>query len=188
MLQGILHLYKRTPKPLAPVALDETIYTQATNGRYNAFGSVFAVGGNQLFMPFRSGSSHTTGGRVDAIWYDITQNTWSISVNIYTTPVSQQQMGDARGGVLGGEKIIVFTTRITDTGSNNTFVDMGYVLSTNLSGNSWSSYNTLALPSGVTAYQPYGSMLESDTPGVYYQPAYGYVGTTQNVVWLDKMT
>lgn len=167
--------------------LDRTIQSIGTVGRYNAFGTLFATTGSTIKAPYRSGASHLTGGRVEWDSYNASTKVWNGPTTIYTAPTNQQT-GDVKGGVVGGEKIMLFTTRITDVGGTNTFLDFGYLLSTDISGTSWGSFTTLPLPTGVTAYQPYGNLVATNTAGTYYQPAYGLnAGGTVYVVWLYKI-
>jgi lysophospholipase L1-like esterase len=168
------------------IGLDTTIHTIVDDGRYNAFGNVFRLNSTTAMMPYRSGTSHLLNGRIQYKLYDALTDTWSAPV-IVKTPADTKDFRDPRGGVLGGEKVIIFSSTYNEP--DGTFDTDGYILSSDLSLSSWSDYTPLTWPPGITRGITFGVLVESGTPNVYYASAYGLneAGTYWGV-WLWKIT
>lgn len=163
---------------------DKTIKTIGTAGRYNAFSCVFPVNG-LVYNTYRSGTTHLQNGRLDMVKYDPYAKTLTSPLTVLTPP-SGKDFRAAVGGVVGGEKLALFTSLYNPT--SDAFESMGYTMSTDLSGSTWSAYTTLSLPTGVTRFTCYGNLVATETPNVYYQPAYGFTaGRAESVVWYYKV-
>lgn len=168
-------------------AYDQTLYTLANDGRYNAFGASFANGSN-IWITYRSGTSHTLDGILKYIPYDYTNNTYGTPVTIADYNAAGYGLGDFRGGILGGEKIIGFSRRIVN--STLAHESVGFIMSTDLTGSSWSTWTSLQwlVPTGITTALSFGNLIPSDVAGTYYQPCYGYnSGVTASAVWLWRI-
>jgi hypothetical protein len=137
---------------------------QLADGTYNAFGTLIKIG-DKLFHFFRSGTDHLTAGSVVVREYDILTGFWTAKRTVFDDATYDLRCASA--GVIGSN-IFVFTGRFNT--ATSTFVDIGYVKSTDLTGTSWGSYTIL--PSTLDAPLPMGRTIAASEASTHFQPWY----------------
>lgn len=156
---------------------------QIQTSTYDAFGILIKLDDDNCLYAVREGSSHVgSKGKIVGQKYNISTKTWGARFNIYVD--GTYDCRNASGGIING-KIYIFLQRYDISGS--VIHDLGYVVSNNLQGDSWSSFNVV--PTGISHEQsPYGRIVATSTPGKYLQPVYGNNGSGTYYVKLLQTT
>ncbi len=153
------------------LTLPSTGTIQLDTSTVDAFGFVEKLSNDKVGYFYSSGQIWFQGKWVIKMAkYTISTSTWDDPVVIYESPDNNSAINVAGGKI--GNNVYVFFTRGEQV--EGQFTDMGYIVSTDLSCNQWSSYNALDV-SPLTYFYPYGHIVKTSDPNRFLQPYYGYV-------------
>ncbi|MEA3357516.1 MAG: sialidase family protein, partial [Patescibacteria group bacterium] len=137
---------------------------------YDAFGILIKTGDDTILHFYRVGTSHANDkGKIVKRTYTISTNSWSSASDVFED--ATYDCRSATGGIIGNE-IFLFFTRYNH--STDTFVDINYIKSTDLTGTSWGSRVIMTTSTGWR-FNPH-SHLESLGGGTYIQPWFEHNG------------
>ncbi len=155
---------------------NNTTNSALNNGTYDAFGLLVKTSSDTIIYFAREGTSHIgNDGKIFRQQYTISTNTWGSRTYVYSNGTY-----DARGvgGGIIGTHIYLFFGLYNAT--NGTCISMGYMVSTDLTGTTWSAYTPIDV-SPLTAFLPYSHIVQTDDPNTFLQPFYGNTGSTYYV-------
>lgn len=155
-------------KEIPPIIKDVIPLTFQGSNDYYAFGNIVPTSSSELIYIMRRGSDHNNGVDLSAMDYDIDSNLWSLPRQVAVTGDAYDYSSPSSGAI--GSNLFLFVAKYyvpTDT-----FVDFGYIKSTDLNGTSWGSYISLSSLLTYERYNAYGKVLESTTSGKYFATWY----------------
>lgn len=155
--------------------------TEINTSTYDGLGCVIKTDSDTVRHFFRSASSsgYVSGSSIKLQSFDISDSTWGTATDIYTDPDADLEVRDVCGGVIGSS-IYLFFARRSDA---NTFVDIGFIKSTDLTGASWSSYTVVFDTSGLR-FNVHGAMMDTDATTTFLQTFFHH---TNGVDFQDKV-
>jgi len=140
---------------------------------YDSFGLLIKIDNDNAIYFFRQGTSHVGDkGKIVAQKYTFSTQTWGTRWDVYNDANANYDSRNVAGGVIG-DKIYLFFTRYNISGA--ALQDIGYIVSTDLTGTSWGSYT--AITTGFSWGSPYGALIDTNTVGKYIVPIYGDNGS-----------
>lgn len=155
--------------------------TALNTSTYDAFGAIFQIDTDTALHIFRVSTSHdNTKGSIIGQKYTISTGTWGSQYTIYTDSSYDSKGG---GGLIIGSKIYFFFARKNYAGGPGTgFIDVGYIVSTDLTGTSWSAFTSLFTPpsgsgdiTSAGGFNVFGNgWCNSYVPTTCYQSWYGH--------------
>jgi len=162
------------------VSIDPRIASvQINNSTYDVGGNVFQTDSNTAMLVSREGNSHVGGsGKIFKQSYNLTTKTWDTRSYIYTDSDPNIDARNPASGIIGN-KIFVFFARYNY--STSSFIDMGYIYSTNLAGTSWSNYASVSTSPITTQFSPQGQIIATNDPNTFIVPIYGWTSNQSAV-------
>ncbi len=109
-------------------------------------------------------------GKIFEQTYTLSTNTWGSRTYIYSNGTYDAR--NVGGGIIGTHIYIFFALY---NATSNTFISMGYIKSTDLTGTTWGAYTPIDV-SPLTAFTPYSHIVQTDDPNTFLQPFYGNDG------------
>ena len=148
------------------------ISEQINTATYDAFGLLLSIDSDTLVYIFRQGTSHMTDkGKIVAQKYAISTKSWGARFDVYEDANATYDSRGVGGGIIDN-KVYLFFARYAF--ATTTYVDLGYIVSTDLTMTVWSDYTPIAVT--PTAFNAYGKIVATSVSGTYFQTWYGHTG------------
>jgi hypothetical protein len=146
---------------------------QFDTSTYDAFGILIENSSDTIMYFYRQGASHANDkGEIVYRTYAISTETWGEATTLYEDDTYDSR--NVGGGIIGSHIFIFFNRYDYETGVG---VDIGYMKSTDLSGTSWGSYNTITV-SPLNHLAPHGHIVPTSNASTFLQPFYGSYNAT----------
>lgn len=162
---------------------DKTIYydiQNINNGLTNIFGFAIQTSPDTITYFYRQGTTHAQDkGDIVMRPYTISSGTWSDASIVYSDPILDSR--NAAGGIIN-DKIYLFFYRYNYTTGSAKGSDVGYIVSTDLTGSSWSAYIPLI---NNTEASPYGTLVQKGQSTTWFL---GYYATNCNISKIKLIT
>lgn len=147
-----------------------TQLTPTGNPDYYAFGNPVRFSNDSMMYIAKRGSDHITGVDLFRMSYTASTNTWGSPASVATTGSSDIYSGVSFGKI--GSHLYVFVSKYNE--GSDLFTDSGYIKSTDLTGTSWGSYQSITAPP-YERYESYGKFHESvTTPGKFFTTRFSH--------------
>lgn len=144
--------------------------TPTTTNDYWAFGNGVITDSNTIVYLMKRGPDHLGGTGLGMAQYNMTTGAWTTASTIATTGTSDIYSGVAAGKI--GSHLYCFVSKYN--GGSDTFTASGYIKSTDLTGSSWGSYQSITAPP-YERFESYGKFQESvTTPGKYFTTRFSH--------------
>lgn len=162
------------------------------NPDYYAFGNGLSLNAfftdYSIYLAKRGGSHVTLGGNGFGMLYNAKFNLWT---SVFETIDDGTTYYSGHSAGIVGNQIMVHVARYTLAGAVDTFADIGYFTSVDLttltsaedlrSSSSWNAFVALPTPT-YNRYEAYGKILPSTTtPGKYFGPWFEHNGTNHRL-------
>jgi hypothetical protein len=137
---------------------------------YDAFGVAVRTGIDSIIYFYcQSASGAGSKGKIVRRTYVPSLDSWSAATDVYDDPDPDNDCRNVAGGIIGNSMFVFFARLDIPSW---TFVDLGYMKSTDLTCTSWGPYTTIST-APITAFSPYGRLAETSVAGTYLQSWYG---------------
>jgi hypothetical protein len=141
------------------------------NNLTNIFGFAIQTAPDTIIYFYRQGNTHAQDkGDIVMRQYTISKATWGNASTVYSDPLLDSR--NAAGGIIG-DKIYVFFYRYNYTAGSARGSDVGYIVSTDLTGSSWSAYTPLM---NNTNASPYGTLIQRGKSTTWMLGYYATIG------------
>ena len=146
------------------------------NGLTNIFGFAIQTEPDIITYFYRQGTTHAHDkGNLVKRDYSISNGSWSEAYLIYSNPVLDSR--NIAGGIID-QKIYLFFYRYNYTWGSARGSDVGYIVSTDLTGSSWSTYVPLV---NNTIGSPYGTLVQKGDSSTWFVGFYSDRGNTSRI-------
>jgi hypothetical protein len=146
------------------------------NNLTNIFGFATKTAQDTITYFYRQGTTHAQDkGDIVMRPYTISSAIWGDASIVYSDPILDCR--NAAGGIID-DKIYLFFYRYNYATGSARGCDVGYIVSTDLTGSSWSTYTPLV---NNTRASPYGTLVQDGQSSTWFLGYYAIIGNSSRI-------
>lgn len=137
------------------------------NGLTNIFGFAIQTAPDTITYFYRQGTTHAQDkGNLVMRQFTVSNGTWGNATIVYSDPILDSR--NVAGGIIKNQIYLFFYRYNYSTGSAKGS-DIGFIVSTNLTGSSWSKYTPIV---NNTIGSPYGTLVQKGQSSTWFLSYY----------------